>query len=223
MTGVQTCALPIFYGEKIKTGLEKVKYCFYVMTHPFDGFWGIRREGKGSIPVAIAFVLLTILTLTIEKQSTGFLFNHNRLSELNVLVDIITVAMVYVLWCVANWCTTSLMEGKGRMQDILTAVGYSLLPIILIRLPMVLMSHAITTNEGSFYYVLGTISYLWAGFLIFTGTMVIHQYSVGKTVTTCIVTIVGMGIIMFIGLLFFNVIQQMMTFATTIYKELRFR
>ena len=213
----------MLYGEKIKTGLEKVKYCFYVMTHPFDGFWGIRREGKGSIPVAIAFVLLTILTLTIEKQSTGFLFNHNRLSELNVLVDIITVAMVYVLWCVANWCTTSLMEGKGRMQDILTAVGYSLLPIILIRLPMVLMSHAITTNEGSFYYVLGTISYLWAGFLISTGTMVIHQYSVGKTVTTCIVTIVGMGIIMFIGLLFFNVIQQMMTFATTIYKELRFR
>ena len=213
----------MLYGEKIKTGLEKVKYCFYVMTHPFDGFWGIRREGKGSIPVAIAFVLLTILTLTIEKQSTGFLFNHNRLSELNVLVDIITVAMVYVLWCVANWCTTSLMEGKGRMQDILTAVGYSLLPIILIRLPMVLMSHAITTNEGSFYYVLGTISYLWAGFLIFTGAMVIHQYSVGKTVTTCIVTIVGMGIIMFIGLLFFNVIQQMMTFATTIYKELRFR
>ena len=213
----------MLHGEKIKTGLENVKYGFYVMTHPFDGFWGIRREGKGSIPVAIAFVLLTILTLTIEKQSTGFLFNQNRLSELNVLVDIITVAMVYVLWCVANWCTTSLMEGKGRMQDILTAVGYSLLPIILIRLPMVLMSHAITTNEGSFYYVLGTISYLWAGFLIFTGTMVIHQYSVGKTVTTCIVTIVGMGIIMFIGLLFFNVIQQMMTFATTIYKELRFR
>lgn len=213
----------MLHGEKIKTGLEKVKFGFYVMTHPFDGFWGIRREGRGSIAVAVAFVVLTILTLTIEKQSTGFLFNQNRLSDLNVLVDIITVALVYVLWCVANWCTTSLMEGKGRMQDILTAVGYSLLPIIIIRLPMVLMSHAITTNEGSFYYVLGTISYLWAGFLIFTGTMVIHQYSVGKTVTTCIVTIVGMGIIMFIGLLFFNVIQQMMTFATTIYKELRFR
>lgn len=213
----------MLHGEKIKTGLEKVKYGFYVMTHPFDGFWGIRREEKGSVAVAIAFVVLTILTLTIEKQSTGFLFNLNRLSDLNVLVDIITVALVYVLWCVANWCTTSLMEGKGRMQDILTAVGYSLLPIIIIRLPMVLMSHAITTNEGSFYYVLGTISYLWAGFLIFTGTMVIHQYSVGKTVTTCIITIVGMGIIMFIGLLFFNVIQQMMTFATTIYKELRFR
>ncbi len=203
--------------------VETLKYGFYVITHPFDGFWGLRREGRGSVAAAVTFVALTILTLTIEKQNTGFLFNFNRLSDLNVVVDVVTVALLYVLWCVANWCTTSLMDGKGRMQDILTAVGYSLLPIILIRLPMVLMSHGITTNEGSFFYVLGTVSYLWAGFLIFTGTMVIHQYSVTKTIATCIVTIVGMGIIMFIGLLFFNVIQQMLTFVTTIYKELRFR
>ncbi len=203
--------------------VETLKYGFYVITHPFDGFWGLRRENKGSVAAAATFVVLTILTLTIEKQNTGFLFNFNRLSELNVVVDVVTVALLYALWCVANWCTTSLMDGKGRMQDILTAVGYSLLPIILIRLPMVLMSHGITTNEGSFYYVLGTVSYLWAGFLLFTGTMVIHQYSVTKTIATCIVTIVGMGIIMFIGLLFFNVIQQMLTFVTTIYRELRFR
>ena len=203
--------------------VETLKYGFYVITHPFDGFWGLRREGRGSVAAAVTFVALTILTLTIEKQNTGFLFNFNRLSDLNVVVDVVTVALLYVLWCVANWCTTSLMDGKGRMQDILTAVGDFLLPLIFIRLPMVLMSHGITTNEGSFYYVLGTVSYLWAGFLIFTGTMVIHQYSVTKTIATCIVTIVGMGIIMFIGLLFFNVIQQMLTFVTTIYKELRFR
>ena len=202
---------------------KTLKYGFYVITHPFDGFWGLRRENKGSIAAAFTFVILTILTFTIEKQNTGFLFNLNRLSELNVVVDIITVLLIYVLWCVANWCTTSLMEGKGRMQDILIAVGYSLLPIILIRLPMVAMSHMITTNEGSFYYVLGVISYLWAGFLIFTGTMVIHQYSVGKTIVTCAITVLGMAILMFIGLLFFNVIQQMITFVVTIYRELRFR
>lgn len=202
---------------------KTLKYGFYVITHPFDGFWGLRRENKGSIAAAFTFVILTILTFTIEKQNTGFLFNLNRLSELNVMVDIITVLLVYVLWCVANWCTTSLMEGKGRMQDILIAVGYSLLPIILLRLPMVVMSHMITSSEGSFYYVLGTLSYLWAGFLIFTGTMVIHQYSVGKTIVTCAITVLGMAILMFIGLLFFNVIQQMVTFVVTIYRELRFR
>ena len=203
--------------------VETLKYGFYVITHPFDGFWGLRRENRGSVAAAFTFVILTIFTLTVEKQNTGFLFNMNRLSELNVLVDIITVILVYVLWCVANWCTTSLMDGKGRMVDILIAIGYSLIPVILIRLPMVAMSHMITSNEGSFYYVLGVFSYIWAGFLIFTGTMVIHQYTVSKTIVTCVITVLGMAILMFIGLLFFNVIQQVLTFIMTIYRELRFR
>lgn len=203
--------------------VESIKYGFYIITHPFDGFWCLRREGKGSVPAALTIVALTILTLTIEKQNTGFLYNPNRLSELNVMVDVITVILLYVLWCVANWCTTSLMEGKGRMQDIFSAVGYSLLPVVLIRLPLVVFSHMITADEGAFYYIFGVIAYLWAGFLIFTGTMTIHQYSVGKTVFTVIITIAGMGILMFIGLLFFNVIQQIITFVSVVYKELRFR
>lgn len=203
--------------------VKTLKYVFHVIFHPFDGFWDLRYEKKGSIQAAFTFVVLTILTLTIEKQNTGFLFNYNRLTDLNVLVDIITVLLVYILWCTANWCTTSLMEGKGRMQDILISMGYALFPIVLIRLPMVLMSHMITTNEGSFYYVFGVISYLWAGLLVFIGTMITHQYSVKKTIVTCIITIVGMGILLFIGLLFFSVIQQMLTFGLTIYKEVRFR
>lgn len=203
--------------------VKTLKYVFHVIFHPFDGFWDLRYEKRGSIQAALTFVVLTIMTLTIEKQSTGFLFNYYRLSDLNVMVDIITVLLVYVLWCAANWCTTSLMEGKGRMQDIIIAMGYALFPIVLIRLPMVLMSHMITTNEGSFYYVFGVISYLWAGLLVFIGTMITHQYSVKKTIFTCIITIVGMGILLFIGLLFFSVIQQMLTFGLTIYKEIRFR
>lgn len=203
--------------------VESLKYGFYILTHPFDGFWGLRRENKGSISAALTIVALTILTLTVEKLNTGFLYNENRLQDINVIVEIITVVLVYVLWCVANWCSTSLMEGKGRMQDILAAVGYSMLPVVLIRLPLVLFSHMITEDEGSFYYVFGVLAYLWAAMLLFIGTMVIHQYTVTKTIATCIITIVGMAIIMFIGLLFFNVIQQMLTFVTIIYKEVRFR
>lgn len=202
---------------------KTVKYALHVIFHPFDGFWDLRYEKKGSIQAALTFVVLTIITLTIEKQNTGFLFNFNRLSELNVLVDMITVVLLYVLWCTANWCTTSLMDGKGRMVDILIAIGYSLVPIIIIRLPLVAFSHMITSSEGSFYSVFGVISYLWTAFLIFTATMITHQYSVKKTIATCVITILGMAILMFIGLLFFSVIQQMLTFGLTIYKEIRFR
>ncbi|MCR5278977.1 MAG: YIP1 family protein [Lachnospiraceae bacterium] len=201
---------------------RELKYGFHVIFHPFDGFWDLKREKRGSLAAALTFVVLTILITTLEKQCTGFLFNEVRLKDVNVIVDILTVTILYVLWCVANWCLTSLMDGEGKMRDIFIATGYALLPMILIRVPMVIMSLGITAEEGTFYYVLGAISYIWTGILIFFGTMVTHQYSFRKTVLTCICTVVGMGIIMFIGLLFFNVIQQMITFFTTIYKELRF-
>lgn len=202
---------------------ETLKYVFYLIFHPLDGFWDLKREKRGSLAASMTFVALTILTLGIEKLNTAFLFNPNRISEVNVLVDIITVLLVFVLWCVANWCTTSLMDGKGRMKDIFIAMGYALFPIVLIRLPMVFLSHVITGEEGAFYYVFGFIAYAWTAWLIFTGTMMTHEYSLGKTVFTCIITVIGMGIILFIGLLFFHVISEIMVFVSTIYKEIRFR
>lgn len=203
--------------------LHTLTYGCHVIFHPFDGFWDLKKEKRGSLAAALTFVILTILTFVIKKQNTAFLFNTNRLDQINALVDIITTILVYVLWCSANWCLTSLMDGKGKMKDIAIATGYALVPIIIIQLPLVGMSHLITTDEGTFYYVFSVISFIWTGGLLFFGTMITHQYSVKKTILTVFCTLVGMGIILFIGLLFFSVIQQMIGFVLTIYKEIRFR
>ena len=202
--------------------VKEIKYGLHVIFHPFDGFWDLKKEHRGSLAAALTFVVIVIMLMTFEKQTTGFLFNTVRLKDVNVVVDVLTVTMIYVLWCVANWCLTSLMDGEGTMKDIFIAMGYALIPLILVRIPMIILSLGITAEEGTFYYVLDVFSYIWTGILVFFGTMITHQYSFRKTVLTCILTVVGMGIIMFIGLLFFNVIQQIITFFTTIYKELRF-
>lgn len=193
------------------------------MAHPFDGFWDLKREHRGTLAGALTFVVLTVLMLVIQKQNTAFLFNTNRLEQIDVLVDIITVGLLFVLWCVSNWCLTSLMDGEGKMRDIAIFTGYSLLPLLLIQFPLIGLSHVITTEEGTFYYVFTVISYIWTAALLLFGMMVTHQYSMKKTILTTILTLVGMAIITFIGLLFFSVIQQIVTFIVTVYKEIRYR
>lgn len=203
--------------------LKSLKYGLYVIFHPFDGFWDLKRENRGTISAALTFVVATIFMLVVQKQNTAFLFNQNRLEYIDVTVDIITVGLLYILWVVSNWCLTSLMDGEGKMKDIAVFTGYSLLPMFLIQFPLIGISHLITVEEGTFYYVFTVLSYLWTAALLLLGMMVTHQYSMKKTILTTILTIVGMGILMFIGLLFFSVIQQMVTFVITIYKEVRFR
>ncbi len=203
--------------------LKSMAYGFHVITHPFDGFWDLKREKRGTLAAAVTFAVLTVLMLVVRKQGTAFLLNMNRLEDVDMMVDIITVGMLFILWCVANWCLTSLMDGEGKMQDIAIFTGYSLLPMLIIQFPLVVVSHMITAEEGTFYYVFTVISYLWTIALLVLGMMITHQYSMKKTLVTTVLTLVGMAIILFIALLFFSVIQQFLTFIVTAYKEIRFR
>ena len=203
--------------------LKSMGYGFHVITHPFDGFWDLKRESRGTLSAALTFAVLTVLMLVMQKQGTAFLFNRNRLEEVDMMVDIVTVGMLFILWCVSNWCLTSLMDGEGKIRDIAIFTGYSLLPLRVIQFPLILVSHVITAEEGTFYYVLSVFSYIWTIALLVLGMMITHQYSMKKTLATTVLTLLGMAIILFIGLLFFSVIQQFLTFIVTAYKEIRFR
>lgn len=203
--------------------VKSMGYGFHVITHPFDGFWDLKREKRGTLSAALTFAALTVLMLVMQKQGTAFLFNMNRLEEVDMMVDIVTVGLLFILWCVSNWCLTSLMDGEGKMRDIAIFTGYSLLPLLIIQFPLILVSHVITAEEGTFYYVFSVFSYLWTIALLILGMMITHQYSMKKTLVTTVLTLLGMAIILFIGLLFFSVIQQFLTFIVTAYKEIRFR
>lgn len=45
------------------------------------------------------------------------------------------------------------MDGKGGFKDIFIASTYSLVPIILIILPLTLMSNIMTLDEKAFYWL----------------------------------------------------------------------
>lgn len=50
---------------------EKVKYAFYTITHPSNGFYEIRHRQKGSVPLAILFVFLFAVCFSANRQYAG--------------------------------------------------------------------------------------------------------------------------------------------------------
>ena len=80
--------------------LRTLKYGFYVIFHPFDGFWDLKKEHRGSVAASFTFIVLTIFMLVVQKQNTAFLFNMNRLETIDVMVDIVSVGLMCILWCV---------------------------------------------------------------------------------------------------------------------------
>ncbi|MNP82305.1 hypothetical protein D3C76_1809040 [compost metagenome] len=59
--------------------------------------------------------------------------------------------------------------------------------------------------------------------LLFIGMMTVHQYTVIRTIITMVLTLIVMGIIVFLGALVFSMLQQLYEFGYNIYRELIFR
>jgi len=60
-------------------------------------------------------------------------------------------------------------------------------------------------------------------YLLFVGNMTVHQFTPSKTVLTLLLTVVAMGFMAFLCLLFFSLVQQIAGFVITIYRELTLR
>lgn len=203
--------------------IQGLRYSFHVIFHPFDGFWDLKHEKRGNLRAACIILLVLSITYIMRRQLTGFIFNTNDLNRLNIVVESLSVLIPFMLWCISNWCLTTLMDGEGSFKDIFITTAYALVPLIIINLPLILISNILTINEAAFYYFFDSLAVIWTGVLIVLGTMVVHQYSLSRTIITSLFIIVGMGLIIFIGMLFFSLIQQMYSFVITIYREISFR
>lgn len=200
-----------------------LKYSLYVITHPFDGFWDLIHEKRGTIAAANTFLILFLITRVLKLLLTSFQFIMAPVQYINIFEEMGSLALPFIILCLANWAMTTLFDGKGRFKDIYMAMCYALVPYILIQIPMILVSNMLTYEEGSFYSVLLSFSVIWCVFLVFVGLMQIHDYGPGKTFIFLIVTVFGAAVIIFLLLVFFSLLQDALSYFLSLYREIVFR
>ena len=208
-------------GKKRTFG-EELAYCFYVILHPFDGFWDLKHEKRGSVRASIVIIAVTILSFFYQSIGQGYLMNPQGLYS-SIWTQVIGVLVPLFLFITANWCLTTLFEGEGSFKDIFIACSYSLTPVPLLLIPATLLSNVCTLSEIDIISVIATFSFIWLGLLIVFGTQVTHDYTMGKNILMIVSTLVGMVFIMFIILLFSALVGKMVGLVTNIVTELRYR
>ena len=205
-----------------KTYGEELLYAFHLIFHPFDGFWDLKHEHRGSVRGGTTILAFTVFAFFYQSIGKGYIFNP-RASYSTVVFQMISVAVPILLFCVANWCLTTLFDGEGSFKDIYVAVTYSLIPLPFLVILSTILTNILTGTEGSMINLLVTFGYIWVGLLIFFGTLVTQDYSLGKNVITILGTIVAMLVIMFVAILFSSLVVKMVFFVISIFKEIGYR
>lgn len=202
---------------------DSLLYSLHVIFHPFDGFWDLKHERRGTLAAANILLALEVLTYVIIRQYTAFPFNTLKVSEVNLFADAISVLVPFLLWVGVNWAFTTLMEGKGTVKEIYIMSAYALTPIIIVNIPATIVSHMLVQSEGSLLILARVVSVIWALLLLLAGTMTLHEYSVLKTLVTAVLIVGGIAAALFVALLFTSVVDHITRFVLTIYSELRYR
>ena len=202
---------------------DSLRYALHCIVRPFDGFWDLTHEKRGSMAAANTIVILVLLTNLIKLGATSFVFNPVNWDNVNLILEIATFLVPFIVYVVANWCLTTLFDGKGTLKDIWMGTAYAMTPYVIIQLILIPMSNVVTEEEGAFYTVFSNFSMIWCGLLIIASVMMIHDFMLGRAFLSLIFSAVGMLIIVFLLVLFFSLISDGFSYFYSIYKETIFR
>lgn len=198
---------------------SKLYYIKYSLIHPFDAFYEMRFRGRGSLLFAVISLVLFGILQCVSCQYTGFVMNMVEVDSMNSLSVFATWVSGFVLFIVSNWAVTTLLNGKGGIADITEVIGYSLIPVEVTMILRIVLSNFVILEEAMIVNVIAGVGIVWFLFMVVAGLCVIHEYSFGKTIASVLLTFVAAAIIIFLGVLFFTLVEQMVTFVMDVAKE----
>ena len=202
---------------------KPLKYALHVIVRPFDGFWDLKHEKRGSLSAAMIILAAWLVIQAFSYRYMGFTVYIINWEYFNVWRALLTSLIPLLLWCVSNWCFTTLMDGKGSMKDIFIATCYTLTPYVLINPFLIIISNVITVEEHAFWIFFSIFSTIWFVFLMLAAMMETHEYSFSKAMLSSLLTIIGIGVMLFLFFIFFSLISDSVAYFVALYKEIVFR
>lgn len=202
---------------------EELCYGWYVIFHPFDGFYELKRSKKGGVRGATVILAAAVLEGLYEQIGTGYIMTGTEWARVSILDAFMSIGSLVLLWTASNWAFTTLMDGKGRLKDIYVASCYALIPMVILGFPATLLTNVCTASETQFITFFYSIGAIWTLILIFFGALVTNDYSLLKNILTTIMSMIGMAFIAFVLVLTVNLFVSMYSFIQSLANEIIYR
>lgn len=215
----------VFIHEKFKRFklYNELTYCFVLIRHPFNGYYGIKKENKTSNLSATILLLIFYSFYILSLYKTGFIFNNRIIANINLFEETVKIFVPLVLWVIANYLVCSIREGEGKFKHVYQASVYSLTPMI-IALPIItLLSNYLTFNEAFIYHFLSFIGIFITIIYIVLMVKEIHNYGVFSSVMNILISIFTALMIAVVVFIVYILSSEIINFFTDIWMEVQSR
>ncbi len=215
-----------FKGPRREVNLRDaslLRRCRHTLLHPTDGYAALlSAPRRGVMILSAALVLCLFGTAVLSRQATGFIFNPNKLEDLDIRLVFASTVVVFLAFVVSNRLVCTLFNGNGAVWEIFGVSSVALIPALAAVVLKTLLSHFLSIGEGGLLTVLVWGGIAWSALLLLAGMKLIHEYDGKQAVLSVLFTGVGMLLMAFIALLVWGLYNQIGAFFSTIIDEISY-
>lgn len=200
-----------------------VQMVWTTMMHPWDGYWMLKREGKGSLVTALVLVTMMFGLRVADLLWTSYQIADIDPQDASLLLEFARLILPWILFCICSYGVTAIFEGEGFFRDIVIATGYSLGPYLMLKPIGIALSQILTRTEKSYVMSLDSAAVVWIAILIVIHIQTTHNYTLRKTFGTAALSIFGMICFIAAAGLTYTLTDQIITFIREMTIELTIR
>ncbi len=207
---------------KKKKSVRRFSLIFYILKHPIDAVYEMKREKRSNVLTASIFLVVLFIEYLLLLKYTGYIFNGNS-DNIHLGIETSKFFGVILLFIFSNYLISTLYDGEGWLKQVFIVVIYALSPIIVFLPFYIVLSNFLTLNEVILLQVFSFFIISYTCVLIFIGIREVHNYEIKETFKNILLTIFTMFLIVLICFIVYVFGSQLIDFLVSWVKEVFFR
>jgi hypothetical protein len=201
---------------------DGLTYCFYAIFHPVDAMEGIKynRDRLNTAVPIIIFVTAFVVRIA-YLYVVHFPLASIETEDINPWFEMVKLLIVPLSWIPASFMATSISGGESKVKEITFASAISLVPFIVINVPLMFLSNIMSKSQRSWYGVFSTLAYIGLFLILLIAMMVLNNYTFGKTIGMMFVAAFLMLVLWLVMLLCYVLSGRVIQFVMSIIEEFR--
>lgn len=203
--------------------VKKLLFLFEIPKNPMDAYYGIKRENKVSVLSASILYVLFIIIYLADKYLRGYIFSSVTVGQYSVFKDAALIVGILILAVLCHYLICSITEGEASLKNVYCGIVYSLLPYLVLRPLVIILTHVLTDSEVFIINFLNVAIYACTIALLVVMVSELGSYKASETAKCIFWTLFAFFVAIVVIFILFVMTKQTVQFISQIYSEVIYR
>ncbi len=203
--------------------IKRLLFIFEIPKNPMDAYYGIKRENKVSVLSSTILYAIFVIIYLADKYLRGYIFSTVTIGQYSVFKDAILIIGILVLLILCHYLICSITEGEASLKNVYCGIIYSLMPYILLRPIITVLTHVLTDSEVFIINFINVVIYACSIALLIVMVNELNNYKAKETVKCIFWTLFAFFVAIVVLFILYVMSKQTAEFVSQIWSEVIYR